>query len=482
MNGLRPVCYVTGIVLLPVGAAMAAPMLADLRAGLDSWSAFAGTGAATFFVAVGLVLAGRSGGILRLDVRQVFALTALCWAAAIALAALPFHLADPRVSYTDALFEATSGLTTTGSTAFTGLEGRSPGTLLWRALLQWLGGVGIVLMALMVLPYLGVGGMRLFQAERSERPGDRTLGGARFALTLAAIYVSFTLAWAALLRLAGMGWFDAFCHAMTTIATGGYSTRDASVGAFASPMVEAVVIAGMLVASLPFLGYRSLLRGDWRALAGDSQVRAFLLLAAVSVAAAAAWLWAAGSAPLDALRRAAFNVVSVMTGTGYSTEDFSLWGGGPVALLFVLMFVGGCTGSTTGGLRIFRLQVMAALAVSQVRKVARPHLVATPRHGGRALDETVTASVVVLAGLYVATFAAVAGILAGLGLDRLTSLSAAASAVSIVGPGLGPVVGPGGSFAPLPDAAKWTLSAAMLLGRLEFFTVFVLFLPSFWRR
>lgn len=481
MNGLRPVCYVAGIVFLPLGAAMAVPTLVDLRAGLDSWSAFAGTGAATVFVGVSLALASRPSGI-RLDVRQVFGLTALCWAGAVLLAALPFHLADARVPFVDAVFEAVSGLTTTGSTAFTGLESRSPGTLVWRALLQWLGGMGIVLMALLVLPFLGVGGMQIFQIERSDRAGDRTPGVARLAASVAAIYAVFTLAWAALLRLAGMGWFDAFCHAMTTIATGGYSTRDASIGAFASPAVDAVVVAGMLAASLPFVAYRGLLRGDWRALACDPQVRAFLLLAAAAVAAVAAWLWAAGSAPLEALRRSAFNVVSVMTGTGYSTEDFSLWGGGPVALLFVLMFVGGCTGSTTGGLRVFRLQVMAALAVSQVRKAARPHLVATPRYAGEPLPDSVTASVVVLAALYVATFAAAAGVLAGLGLDRLTSLSAAASAVSIVGPGLGPVVGPGGSYAPLPDAAKWTLAAAMLLGRLEFFTVFALLLPSFWRR
>ncbi len=462
---------------------MALPMLAELHAGRETWIAFAGTGAATAFIGISLALAcGKPAAPL--DILQTFALTTLCWIVAIALAALPFHIANPEVSYADAVFEATSGLTTTGSTVLVSLEEFSPGVLLWRALLQWLGGIGIVLMAIMVLPFLRVGGMQIFQAERVNQSGSLNPGMTRLTLAVTLIYVSFTLVWAILLRLVGLSWFDAVCHAMTTIATGGYSTRDGSIGAFNSLAVEIVVIVGMLVASLPFIGYRNALRGDWRAIARDSQVRLFLVIAGASVLVVTIWLWTTTDAntPLSALRRASFNVISVMTGTGYTTEDFSLWGGGPVALLFVLMFIGGCTGSTTGGLRVFRLQVMWALAVTQIRKVTRPRLVATPHYAGKPLNNAVTVSVVVLAGLYAVTFAGLAGILSGLGLDRLTSLSAAATAVSIVGPGIGPVIGPSGSFQPLPDAAKWVLSAGMLLGRLEFLMVLALLAPGFWRR
>ena len=488
MLRLRPVLHLTGILMLPVGGAMLVPMAADLLAGRPSALAFAGTGAATAFVGVALALACRSGtpvGDLgrHHEPRQVLALITLWWFLAIVLAALPLYFADHRTPYADAFFEAASGLTTTGASVFTHLDQRPPGVLLWRAMLQWFGGLGIVVIALVMLPFREIGGMEVVRVDPDTLGGGRRLSDARLALVLVRIYLLLTAVWVVLLRAAGMGWFDALCHAMTTIATGGYSTRDGSVGAWQSGAVEAVVILGMLAASLPFIGYRQVAQGNWRRFAGNPEVGTFLAVAGAAVGAVMLWLWlGTGAGPLEALRRSAFNVISVMTGTGYATEDFSGWGGGTTALLFLLMFVGGCSGSTTGGLRIFRIQVMLALVAAQLRKVAQPRLVSPPRLAGRRISEDTLRPVLCIAALFLVTVTVLAGFLSVLGLDRLTALSAAASAVAVVGPGLGPVVGPGGTYAPLPEAAKWALSAGMLLGRLEFLTALVMFAPGFWRR
>ena len=488
MLRLRPVLHLTGILMLPVGAAMLVPMAADLLAGRPSALAFAGTGAATAFVGVALALACRSGAPVgdlgrHHEPRQVLALITLWWFLAIVLAALPLYFADHRTPYADAFFEAASGLTTTGASVFTDLDQRPPGVLLWRAMLQWFGGLGIVVIALVMLPFREIGGMEVVRVDPDTLGGGRRLSDARLALILVRIYLLLTAVWVVLLRAAGMDWFDALCHAMTTIATGGYSTRDGSVGAWQSGAVEAVVILGMLAASLPFIGYRQVAQGNWRRFAGNPEVGTFLAVAGAAVGAVMLWLWlGTGAGPLEALRRSAFNVISVMTGTGYATEDFSGWGGGTTALLFLLMFVGGCSGSTTGGLRIFRIQVMLALVAAQLRKVAQPRLVSPPRLAGRRISEDTLRPVLCIAALFLVTVTVLAGFLSVLGLDRLTALSAAASAVAVVGPGLGPVVGPGGTYAPLPDAAKWALSAGMLLGRLEFLTALVMFAPGFWRR
>lgn len=488
MLRIRPVLHLTGILMLPVGGAMLIPMAADLLAGQPSALAFAGTGAATAFVGIALVLACRSGPLAgdfgrNHDPRQVLALITLWWLLAIVLAALPLYFADHRINYTDAFFEAASGLTTTGASVFTDLDQRPPGVLLWRAMLQWFGGLGIVVIALVMLPFREIGGMEVIRIDQDSLSGGRRLSDARLALVLVRIYLILTAIWVVLLRVAGMDWFDALCHAMTTIATGGYSTRDDSVGAWQSGAVETVVILGMLAASLPFIGYRQIAEGNWRRFAGNPEVGTFFAVAAAAVGAVMLWLWlGTGAGPLDALRRSAFNVISVMTGTGYATEDFSGWGGGSTALLFLLMFVGGCSGSTTGGLRIFRIQVMLALVAAQLRKVPQPRLVSTPRLAGKRISEDTLRPVLSIAALFLVTVTVLAGFLSILGLDRLTSLSAAASAVAIVGPGLGPIVGPGGTYAPLPDAAKWALSFGMLLGRLEFLTALVMFAPGFWRR
>ncbi len=489
MLRIRPVLHLTGILMLPIGAAMLVPMMADLLASEPSWRAFAVTGAATAFVGVALALACRrrdtsaDGQGASHDPRQVLALITLCWILAIVLAALPLVFSELEIGYTDAFFEAASGLTTTGATILTGLEQRSPGLLMWRAMLQWFGGLGIVVMALVMLPFREIGGMQIIRIDQDDRGRGPRLGQTRLAWVLVKIYVCLTAIWVVLLRLAGMDWFDAVCHAMTTIATGGYSTRDGSIGAWGSPAIEAVVILGMLAASLPFIGYRQIAEGRWRQVKGNPEIGAFFAVAGAAVSIVALWLWlGTGNAPLEALRRAAFNVVSVMTGTGYATEDFSGWGGGTTLLLFLLMFVGGCSGSTTGGLRIFRIQVMLALVRAEIRKVPQPRLVSTPRLAGQRISGDYLRPVLSIAALFLVTVTVLSGYLSMLGLDRLTALSAAASAVALVGPGLGPIVGPSSTYVSLPDAAKWALTAGMILGRLEFLTALVLFAPGFWRR
>lgn len=481
MARLHPVLFAVGALLAALAAAMLAPLLAALAAGTGDWRAFALSAGLALFAGGGLMLGFRTPD-RTVTAHRAFVLTAASWVVLAAFAALPFALADPELSYGGAYFEAMSGLTTTGSTVLGGLDDRPPGILLWRALLQWLGGVGIVVMAVAVLPFLGGGGMQLFRTESSDRSDKALPRAARVAAAIGGIYAALTALWAAMLWLAGMGRFDAVCHAMTAIATGGFSTRDASIGHFDDAAIEAVVIAGMIAGSLPFALYLSALRGGPRALLADGQARRFLAAAAAAVAAMALWLMADRGAPAaEALRLAAFNAVSAMTGTGFATADYGRWGGLAAALAFFLMFVGGCTGGTTGGIKIFRFQVLAAAVRAEVARVLQPHRVYAPRYDRKPIPPEVLAAVVGFHFLFFAAFAAAALALALHGYDFTTSVSGAATAIANVGPGLGPAIGPSGNFAGLEDSAKWVLSAAMLLGRLELFTVLVLFLPRFWR-
>jgi len=477
----RPVLFIIGILISTLALAMFVPAAADLAVDNDEWQVFGAAAALTLFIGVMLVATTR-GKIRNLSLRQAFVLTTLSWVVMPAVAALPLVFADLDLSYTDAFFEAMSGLTTTGSTVISGLDSRLPGVLLWRALLQWLGGIGIIAMAISVLPLLQVGGMQLFRMESSDTSDKVMPRAAQIVTAIAFIYVGLTLICALLYWLFGMTGFDAMAHAMTTIATGGFSTHDASFGYFNSARIDAVATVFMIVGGLPFVLYLQALRGRPGSLLRDGQVRWFLTITALAVMA---MLWSLmgddpSTAP-SAFRRAAFNVVSVITGTGFATEDFSNWGPFAVALLFFLMFVGGCAGSTTCGIKVFRFQVLSATARCQMRRLLQPHGVFIPYYNKRPISDEVAASVMGFFFLYVIAFALIAIGLGMMDLDFVTATSGAATAISNVGPGLGPIIGPSGSFALLPDGAKWLLSFGMLLGRLELFTVLVLFLPSFWR-
>ena len=464
-----------------LAVAMSVPAAADLAVGNQEWQVFATGAALTLIIGVMLVLTTRNN-VRNLSLRQAFVLTTLSWVLMPGVAALPFVFADLGLSYTDAFFEAMSGLTTTGSTVIIGLDQTKPGILLWRALLQWLGGIGIIAMAISILPLLQVGGMQLFRMESSDTSDKVMPRAAQIVTAIAVIYVGLTLLCALIYWLFGMTGFDAMAHAMTTIATGGFSTHDASLGFFGDARIDMTATCFMLIGSLPFVLYLQVIRGRPAGLLRDSQVRWFLVIVALGVGSVTLWLLRFEHNDIPAaLQLAAFNVVSVITGTGYSTVDFSAWGSFPLALLFFLMFVGGCAGSTTCGIKVFRFQVLSATARCQMRRLLQPHGVFIPYYNKRPIPEEVTTSVMGFFFLYVVAFGFIAVGLGMLGLDFLTAASGAATAISNVGPGLGPVIGPSSTFANLPDTAKWLLSLGMLLGRLELFTVLVLLLPSFWR-
>ena len=481
MLDFRPVFLVVGILLTTLAVGMIIPAVVDAVAGHPEWQVFAMSAGVTMFVGVAMALTSRAGGT-SFTVRQAFVMTTLSWIAITVFAALPFAFSELDMSFTDAFFEAMSGITTTGSTVITGLDSAPPGILLWRALLQWLGGIGIIVMAIAVMPMLRVGGMQLFRVEASEQSEKVMPRAAQIATAIGAIYLGLTVLWAGAYWWAGMDGFEAIVHSMTTIATGGFSTSDASLGHFASVSIDAIATVGMLVGGLPFLLYLRTAQGDFRVLFRDTQVRSFITIVAVVVVFSAAWLWLDnGFDPLQALRYAAFNVASVITGTGYSTANYGLWGSFAVPIFFFLMFIGGCAGSTTCGIKVFRFQVLYAAAHTQIHHLLQPHGVFIPYYNRRPIPDDVIISVLSFFFVFGLSFAVLAMGLGILGLDFLTAVSSAATAISNVGPGLGPVVGPGGTFQSLPDAAKWLLSAGMLLGRLELFTVIVLFTRSFWR-
>ncbi len=482
MPAFGPVLYIVGLVLALLAGVMVIPALVDALTGHEDWQVFAASSLVTLFAGVSLMLTTQGTRTVALNLRQAFILTTLLWLVVALFGALPFAFSDLQMSYTDAFFEAMSGVTTTGSTVIVGLDTAPPGLLLWRALLQWLGGIGIIVIAMGILPMLSVGGMQLFKTEAFDTPEKALPRTAKLAGGLAMLYAGITLAWTFMLYFAGMSGFDALAHAMTTIATGGYSTKDASVGHYDSVLIDYIITAGMLAGSLPFIAYLKAVRGDARMLLQDSQVRWFLSITGTAVVMAAAWQFLTlDTGPLDALRYAAFNCISVMTGTGYATTDFGLWGGFGMSLMLFLMFLGGCAGSTTCGVKIFRIQIAYATARTQMKRLLRPHGVFIPHYNRKPVPEDVSTAVMGFLITYVLCFLMLSMLLGLLGLDFVTAVSGAATAISNVGPGLGEIIGPAGNFSTLPDAAKWALSIAMLMGRLELFTVLILFAPSFWR-
>ena len=481
MIDFRPVLFATGILLVILAAAMVVPAVADAAAGDPDWLVFASSAAVTLFVGVALVLTNRvraAGG----SIRQAFVLVTFSWIVMAAFAALPFAFSQLDLSYTDAFFEAMSGITTTGSTVITGLDHAPPGILLWRGLLEWLGGIGIIVMAVSVLPMLRVGGMQLFRIEFGD-VSDKVLPRAgQIVVGMGIIYVVLTVVFAAVLYGLGMTGLEAAVHSMAALSTGGFSTSDQSVGVFNSAAIDWVVTLAMLAGGMPFVLYLQAVRGNPGQLLRDRQVQWYLAAALVAVLVLAGWLWLARDvAAMDALRLAAFNAVSIMTGTGFITADFGTWGGFAVAVFLLLMFIGGCAGSTSCGIKIFRFQVLYAAAEVQMKRLLQPNGVFIPYYNRQPISEGVIMSVLAFIFIYAFCFVLLALALGLIGLDFLTAVSGAATAISNVGPALGEIIGPAGTFAPLPESAKWVLSAGMLLGRLELFSVLVLFMPAFWR-
>ncbi|WPC06736.1 TrkH family potassium uptake protein [Pseudomonas benzenivorans] len=478
---LRIIAFILGIFLLTLAISMLFPMLTLLLLErTDDLSAFLWSSLISAVGGLALVIPGRPADA-QLRPRDMYLLTTASWLVVCLFAALPMVLIQ-HISYTDAFFETMSGITTTGSTVLAGLDSASPGLLIWRSMLHWLGGIGFIGMAVAILPLLRVGGMRLFQTESSDW-GEKVMPRSHMvAKSILLVYIGLTLLGFLAFWAAGMTAFEAINHAMSAISTGGYSTSDASLANWQQPAVHWVAVLLMILGSLPFTLYVATLRGNRKALLKDQQVRGFLGLLLVTWLLFGAWLWRHSELGwLDALRVVAVNVTAVITTTGFALGDYSQWGGFAVLLFFYLTFIGGCSGSTSGGLKIFRFQVAWVLLKASLQQLVHPRAVIKQHYNKHNLDEEIVRSLITFSFFFTITIGALALALAMLGLDWVTALTAAATAVCNVGPGLGPIIGPAGNFASLPDSAKWLLTLGMLLGRLEILTVLVLATPAFWK-
>ncbi|MBV0913984.1 TrkH family potassium uptake protein [Anianabacter salinae] len=481
MFDLRPVAYLIGILVAVLGLSMTLPMFVDLYFGNDHWLAMleASVVVTSAGALVALASANSAGG--RLTIRQTFLVTTAVWVMLPVFGAVPFVLGATEARVVDAFFEAMSGLTTTGSTVFTGLERLPQGLLLWRSMLQWFGGIGIIIVAMVFLPELKVGGMQIFRSEAFDTDGKVLPRAAQIASRIGAAYVALTFGCFLSYLATGMGTFDAANHALTTLSTGGFSTYDASFGQFQGP-AEYVASVFMILASLPFVRYVQLLAGSVMPLRRDSQVRVFIVLILGLVALMTVYrILANGDHFEHALREATFNITSIITGTGYASVDYQLWGTFPVVLFFFVGLIGGCAGSTCCSVKIFRYQILFASISAQIRKIHSPHGMFSPRYDGRTVGEDVLSSVMAFFVLFFVTMGVMAVLLAATGLDTVTALSGAATAMANIGPGLGDTIGPAGNFATINDTAKWLLTFCMLLGRLEIMSVFVILTPMFWR-
>ncbi|MDA9207589.1 TrkH family potassium uptake protein [Octadecabacter sp.] len=482
MFDTRPVGYVIGLLVAALGVTMFAPMLADLSAGNGHWPVFLESAVITILVGGLVALACQNGVSSGLNIRQTFLLTTLVWLALPLFGSLPFLIGHSELSFTDAFFEAMSGLTTTGATVMTGIEHLPEGLKLWRAIMQWLGGIGIIVVAMVFLPELKVGGMQIFRSEGFDTMGKILPRAAEISSRISVIYVAITLACAVCFSIAGMNSFDAITHAMTTVATGGMANYDSSFGQFgAGPHYVASVF--MILAALPFVRYVQLISGGGaKPLFVDSQIRTFFVVTFTLVLVMTLWVWRTFHGVSEVgFREALFNVVSIITGTGFSNADYMQWGPFAVTMFFFIGLIGGCAGSTACSVKVFRYQLLFASIKAQIRRIHSPHGVFTPRYQGRAVGEDVLNSVMAFFVAFMVAIGVVGVMLAMTGLDFITSISGAATALANVGPGLGNEIGPAGNFAGLNDAAKWILSFAMLVGRLEIMAVFTVLSLHFWR-
>lgn len=476
----KPVFYTIGILLTILSATMLIPTIIDLAHGHDDWKVFAGSQLVTAFVGIAFILSTREK-TFHMNVRQAFLVTSLGWFTLPAFAALPFIFSDLDMTYTDAFFEAMSAITTTGATVITGLDHQAPGILLWRSLLQALGGMGVILMALSVLPFLQVGGMQLFKSGALDvekiMPSASQLG-----IALLMVYFSLMLACAVLLYIAGLSAFDAFTHAMTTLSTGGMANYDSSIAYFDSTLVENIITVFMIAGSLPFILYLRALKGHPESIIKDTQVRMFLAVLSLFVISNAFYLvihqdfsfW-------HALQASSFNITSIMTSTGYATADYNLWGPFTWSVMLLVMIIGGCSGSTAGGMKVFRFQILFAVANMQMKKLLDPHGVFYVRYNNKPVAPPILGAIMGFFFLYAFTCSFMILLLQMCGVDFITAVTGSISALGNIGPGLGEIIGPAGNYGSLDTAVKWIFAMGMLLGRLEIFTVLVLLSPHFWR-
>ena len=482
---LQPIYRALGLLLVLTGVAMVPCALVDIAAREEDWTIFGLTGFVCFCIGGVLAIAATAQGNRKTGTREAFLLTVSVWVVLPLASCLPFLAMG--FSFTDAYFETVSGLTTTGSTILTGLDNEQRGLLLWRSILQWIGGVGIIVTALAILPTLRIGGMQLFQTESSDMSGKFLPRVTEIATQITLLYVCLTLLCCFLYIVTGMSVFDAVNHAMTTMAAGGLSTSDLSFAKFYNSRAVEVCIAFMVIAALPFGAMVMMLHGRWTSLIRDPQPRLFLIIVAVACLVLSVFLYLNRNTILIAgdgyvVRNTVFSVLSVITGTGYSITDYGQWGPFSDITFLVLMFVGGCAGSAACGMNVFRVEVMAKTVFAYAGRVLIPNRVTVVRYNRNRVNEEVLQSVMVFIFLYLVIFGFSSVLLSLNGLDAITAYSAAATSISNVGPGLGSEIGPSGTFQGLPDFAKWVLILNMVLGRLEIIPVFVVLSPSFWRK
>ena len=481
MSNYKTVFFTLGVLQIILGVSMVIPIIIQVIYNqLDS--SFIGAGIITIIFGV-LFFLSNLNHEKKLNLQQAFLLTALSWLSIAIFGSLPFIFSNLQLTITDALFESMSGITTTGSTIIINLSECPKAILFWRAILQWLGGIGIIVMAITLMPIMNVGGMQLFKISTSDKSEKILPKSKEISIRLILIYSGLTLLCAIFYKTFGMNFFDSLTHSMTTIATGGFSNYNESIGYFNSPTIEITSIIFIILGSIPFIAYIKFLSGDKKIFISDSQIKSFVKIILISILILFFYLVLQNKNFEEiSLRAISFNVVSILTGTGYVTKEFDNWGSFPLIFFLILMFIGGCAGSTTCGIKIFRVQILYLFLINQLKKIIYPRGIFIIKYDNNNVDEKFMASIISFIYLYVIIFFIITALLSLSGLDFITSISGAATSISNVGPGLGELIGPNGNFSQLPNFSKWILSLGMILGRLELFAILVLFLPSFWQK
>ena len=481
MLNLKPIALVGGTVICAVGFLLFIPLITEIIYRSESWQSYAVPILLYLIVGGSLVITNRNVE-LKISTKEAFIITVLSWILLAFLSAIPFIYTKVNLSLVDALFESMSGITTTGSTVINDLDYLPKGILIWRSMLQWLGGIGIVVIALIILPFLRVGGMQLFHLEGDD-PYEKFLPKISSVISkIVILYFFLTIFLTILYFFYGMNFFDALAHSFTTISTGGFSTHDQSFAYFQSSSILLIAVIFMIIGSMPFLVLAQTSIKNIFATIKDHQVRVFLLILLFSIVII--YFFAAKYIDGNVFQKIvsiSFNTISIISGTGYVSDNFEDWGNYASVLFLVLMFIGGCAGSTTGGLKVFRLQILFKYLSLHFKKMLQPHVIIAGYFNNKSIPESTYESVMSFFFLYIFTFTLSALLLSFSGLDFLTCISAAASAISNVGPGLGDTIGPEGNYSSLNDYSKIILTTTMLLGRLEMLTILILFLPSFWK-
>ena len=481
MSNYKTVFFTLGLLQIILGLSMIIPIFAQVIYNeLDA--GFIGSGIISIIFGMLFYLSNLDHD-KKINLQQAFLLTSLSWLSIAIFGSLPFIFSELNLKVVDAFFESMSGITTTGSTIIVDLNGSPKSILLWRAMLQWLGGIGIIVMAITLMPIMNIGGMQLFKISSSDTNEKILPKTKEIAVRLMLIYLSLSIACMILYKLCGMSLFDSITHSMTTIATGGFSNYNESIGYFNNDLIEITSIIFIISGSIPFIIYLKFLNGERKVFISDIQIRSFIKISIISTLVLFFYLVVKNESftEIDFLS-VTFNVVSILTGTGYVTEDFSVWGNFPLIFFLILMFIGGCAGSTSCGVKIFRVQILFNFFSNQIKKIIYPHGIFNLKYGKQNINDKFMSSVIAFIYLYILIFFIVTVLLSINGLDFITSISAAATSISNVGPGLGEYIGPNGNFSQLPNISKWILSFAMMLGRLEIFAILVLFLPAFWRK